>query len=523
MIHPAWLIGLTLSAQVPVPGAINEAPAILRANFQEILDQEAERLAERVGTLMRDGQINAAREVRLWIPSVHPVDGPIRFQPLPEVVPAPARPATQDPEALAIRIATAGTLFDLAKQAAAPGEGQNFALADCCLRAVLDREPDHAESRRLLGFVAFEGGWATSFAAGLLKQAMVLHPKFGWVPDDWKPRLDRGELPGTKFVKGKPTEWLPADQADALRSGWNSSQDRFQQPWRITTEHFEIQTNVPLSEAILFGRRLEQLHEVFFSMFADLIVRDRLPLARRFANTDAKPGKPTLKHAVWYFAERSQYIAYLRSKFHRDESLSLGFYMDPREARSRGTTPGSYFYRDANSPIDVESTLYHEASHQLLFETAGPAGYDRNQGNYWVWEGLGTYFETLAPQTDGSILIGGLVGPRIREARRRIVQDNDAVPIADLTALNQDRFLNDDNGHAVYFYYAESMALTLFLMHHDQGRYRDRFLDYVRDAYRGRLRRNSPAPSLEDRLGVSYHELDAQLRAYLKSAKEPSD
>ncbi|MEO6810948.1 MAG: DUF1570 domain-containing protein, partial [Isosphaeraceae bacterium] len=218
----------------------------------------------------------------------------------------------------------------------------------------------------------------------------------------------------------------------------------------------------------------------------------------------------------------SQYIAHLRTRFHRDESLSLGFYMDPREAKARGTTPRSYFYRDAASPIDVESTLYHEASHQLLFETAGPARYDQNTGNYWVWEGLGTYFETLVPQADGSILIGGAIGPRVQEARRRIVENNDPVPIADLVALNQDRFINDENGHAVYFYYAESMALTLFLMHHDQGRYRDRFLDYVSDAYRGRLRRNSSAPTLEDRLGVPYRELDAQLRTYLKSTEGPS-
>ncbi|MEO6809310.1 MAG: hypothetical protein ABI353_09395, partial [Isosphaeraceae bacterium] len=310
MIHPAWLIGLTLSAQVPVPDAANEAPSALRASVQAALDQEAERLAERVGTLMRDGQVDAAKGVSPWIPPILPDDGPTRFQPLPEVVPAPIKPAAQDPEASKIRVSTARILFDLARQAAAPGAGQNFALADRCLRAVLERDPGHAEARRLLGFVAFEGGWATPYAAGLLKQTLVLHPKFGWVPDDWGPRLDRGELPGTKFVRGKPTEWLPADQADALRSGWNSSQDRFQQPWKITTEHFEIQTNVPLSEVIVFGRRLERLHEVFFSMFADLIGRDRLPLAQRFANGGAKPAKPTIKYSVWYFAERSQYIAH---------------------------------------------------------------------------------------------------------------------------------------------------------------------------------------------------------------------
>ena len=35
------------------------------------------------------------------------------------------------------------------------------------------------------------------------------------------------------------------------------------------------------------------------------------------------------------------------------------------------------------------------SAHQLLFESAGRQNYDRNVGNYWVFEGLGTYFETV--------------------------------------------------------------------------------------------------------------------------------
>ena len=67
----------------------------------------------------------------------------------------------------------------------------------------------------------------------------------------------------------------------------------------------------------------------------------------------------------------------------------------------------------------MTATLYHEVSHQLLFESAGRrTTIERNVGNYWVFEGLGTYFETLTAEPDGSLRIGGLVGPRIDEARR---------------------------------------------------------------------------------------------------------
>ena len=37
------------------------------------------------------------------------------------------------------------------------------------------------------------------------------------------------------------------------------------------------------------------------------------------------------------------------------------------------------------------------------------------------------------------------------------------------------------------------MALTVFLMQWHQGTYRDAFLDYVRDAYRGRIKRGTGA------------------------------
>ena len=156
------------------------------------------------------------------------------------------------------------------------------------------------------------------------------------------------------------------------------------------------------------------------------------------------------------------------------------------------------------------ATLYHEASHQILFETAGKTSYDTNRTNYWVWEGLGTYFETVEPQEDGSILVGGLVGPRIDQARLRAAR-GDYVPLAELTAMGEDKF-REDKDEAVYRNYAQAMALTVFLLHGEGGRYREAFLDYVADAYRGKVK----ASSLADRLGVPFTTLDKQFKAYLK-------
>jgi hypothetical protein len=62
------------------------------------------------------------------------------------------------------------------------------------------------------------------------------------------------------------------------------------------------------------------------------------------------------------------------------------------------------------------------------------------------------------------------------------------------------------------------MALAVFLMQWHQGTYRDAFLDYVRDAYRGRIKRGH-GRSLQDRLGQKYSTLDSQFLAFLKDGQ----
>ena len=374
---------------------------------------------------------------------------------------------------------------------------------------MLDRQPDHAEARRLLGFLPREGGWTTPYAADMLARKAVRDPTYGWVPGDWVPHLKRGELPGPRGSN----RWLPAEEADALRRDWASK-------WVISTEHFEIYTNVPLNEAISFGRKLEDLHELFFAMMADVIDPDRLPLAQRFRSPRLQPALPKAKkpYQVYYFATRQEYAEYLAPHQQGEGAkTSLGTYIPRKESKQIGGV--SYFFNDVGGQLDVTATLYHEASHQLLFESAGPDDYARNTSNYWVFEGLGTYFETLRHEPDGSLRIGGLVGPRIAEARRRL-RDGEFVPIKELVSYNHSRFWGPPGARVIFLHYAESMALAVFLMQAEGGRHREGFLDYVRDAYKGRFRGGS-GHGLDDRLGVPYPGLDRAFLDYLARGPKP--
>src|SRR5262249_11143240 len=141
------------------------------------------------------------------------------------------------------------------------------------------------------------------------------------------------------------------------------------------------------------------------------ILGENLAVIRRFQDP-ALVGEPLYKpHLVSYFSSKQEYVEFLSRKLGgTDLSQSLGYYDPPKPGRG-GRAP-AYFFRDPDGQLPVTATLYHEVSHQLLFETAGPNAYTKNAGNYWVFEGLGTYFETVQPQPDGSLEVGGLVGRR---------------------------------------------------------------------------------------------------------------
>ena len=290
MLHGEWLVGLSLVFQVPAPSPGSDPAVELKAAARSILEREARALEVLAAGVAGKDDVKAAAEIRRLLPRSRPRDGASRIVPLPEVVPPRGRGLTSisskgskpsgPAEAGAwhagvekARSRSAADFLALARRSAAANPPQ-YALAGIALCAVLERQPDQPEARRLMGYVPHDGGWARPFAVAQLKQGLVNHPVFGWVPGDWVAHLDAGERPAPGVRGARKVQWLPADEADRLRSDWKN-------PWRIATEHFEVQTDVPLAEAIEFTRRLEAFYDLFFALMAD-VVGESLPLARRF-------------------------------------------------------------------------------------------------------------------------------------------------------------------------------------------------------------------------------------------------
>ena len=517
MITSACWMGLLLFAQVPPPAVAPEKVSELRKEYEATIKRETDAITALAGKLQKQGKAKDAEECRRKIDSPQSPDGASRFVPLLEVVPrrskalanVPVKGAGAEPwrgELDAIRETCGKALFEIAQKAAAKIPGQ-FALADQALRGVVARLPDHPEARRLLGFVSYEGGWATPFAARLLRKKMINHPVFGWVEWSWVPHLDQGELPAPPTRGQQTLRWLPAEQADELHRPWESR-------WRIHTEHFDIHTNVKFSDAIAFGRQLESFHELFLALFADVLRLDHPDsLATHFKdktkgkNLEAERGLPP--HQVYYFATKQEYVDHLSFLGDPNIDKTLGRYLPPKPRQ--GNRAPAYLFHDPGGQLEVSATLFHEVSHQLLFESVGRSEFERNAGNYWVFEGLGTYFETVSMLPDGSILYGGRTSPRLEEARIRLVDRDELVPTETFVGFGQNEF-NEDS--VIYLHYAQAMALTIYLMQSDQAEHREAFLDYVKDAHKGRLRRDG-GKSLRERIGISYSKLDRDLIRYL--------
>jgi hypothetical protein len=322
---------------------------------------------------------------------------------------------------LEMRREQAAALFAEAKAAS---DQRQAARAYQLLHEALREDPDHAEARRILGYVKAGSQWR-------LPDEEKMTPR--------QPPLDHPRLP-----------WKARGY------------------WSLETPNFQIVTNSKgeLSEA---GQQLENLHglwrQIFFSYWSSPEA-----LAARFAGTNEPLARPRPKMQVVLFATQREYAAYVASA-HPKAAATLGLYDDKQRM--------AYFFAGNAS---VYPTWYHEATHQLFQQSIPDARDEPGQArNFWALEGAALYMESLA-RHGGYWTAGGCEANRLQFARYRVLSGDLALPLARLAAMSREEIQNSSEIGRIY---SQAAGLAHFLIDGQEGKYREPFIELLSAIYRG--------------------------------------
>jgi hypothetical protein len=377
-------------------------------------------------------------------------------------------------------------LFDLARQAI---RAKRASLAMELVLAALREDPDHAAGRRLLGYQPFRGQWRTAYEVRKLQGGQVWDERFGWLPKNHLTRYEAGE----RFSDGG---WKSAEEDARLHRDINRG-------WKIETDHYRVTTNHSLEAGVQLGVKLEALYQAWRQVFLRYYASDA-EIAQLFEGR-ASAKRNARRHEVLYFRDRDEYQQALRGQVPPDVQTT-GIYI--------GDHKTAYFFAPEPDSAEAaeDSTLYHEATHQLFSESRPVVADIGRQANFWIVEGVACYMESFNPAT-GDHTVGGADTPRYVAARFRLIDDNFYVPLADFCGYGMQKLQRDER---IAMLYSQASGLTHFLMHYGGGKYRDALVRYLEAVYTGR---DQPG-SLAELCGVPFEELDKQYREFMEMQVE---
>ena len=158
---------------------------------------------------------------------------------------------------------------------------------------------------------------------------------------------------------------------------------------------------------------------------------------------------------------------------------------------------------------DTRTTQPGQPTHQLFQQSRPASGEAGRKANCWLIEGIAMYMESLR-RRDNCFVLGGRDDVRVEAARRHLEKNDFYVPFDKLSRMG----VRDVQTHPhIAMLYSQIAAMTSFLVHYQNGRYRDALVSCLRAIYDG-----SQDPDLLARTtGVDYAEMDKQYRAYMAS------
>ena len=451
-------------------------------------------LKELARTCADKGLADAAEYIRVLAEPVGAVD--MRLTPLPRQVELPLRnDLSADERYWRAQLRSqqkdyARDLYALSRQALNAGH-VNYAFD--LIREVALHDSDNANARKILGFVRSGDEWVSAFAASMARQKKVWNDQYGWIPRDHVERYDRGE----RMYKGR---WISAAKEAEIRHD-------FVNAWEIRTEHYLVRTNHSLERGVELATKLEDLHSLFFQLMAGFF-NSAEQVQQLFAGNSARAAMIARPNVINYYRTRDEYLAAVRKETNQQVEITRGIYF-PRNGIA-------FFFYDPDN--DDDSTLYHEATHQLLSGSRPQTGEIGIKSNFWVIEGIACYMETFHRGQDG-FSVGNPAHERIQAARHHFLVDRYYVPLRDFARMGMAAF---QTAQEIRSNYSQGAALTHFFMHYDDGRYREALIEHLSQVYSPIKSVCENPESLDDLTGVAAEELDRQYADYIRNLAPPS-
>lgn len=370
---------------------------------------------------------------------------------------------------------------------------QHIGLGYRIARTVLQVNPDHADARQMLGYVRDGNEWMTPFTMQKKKDGKIWDPRYGWIGKDDLTKYEKGLRPYRD-------RWLPEEQERNLRLAQEDL-------WEIRTEHWVIRTDHSLEKGVEIAGKLEDYFQFFIREYPELF-NNRGQMKELFQiGGNARPRVDNNPLQVNYFATREGYLERLRNQ-PPVISTTNGIYLQNEKT--------SFFYSRPENPEEAESTIYHEATHQILFESRPTLREIAQTKHFWAVEGFACYMESYRNR-DGEITLGDPRFIRFDNARVRLILDRFYVGLEDLTSLGQADFQRQQQ---LPLLYSQASGVVHFFLHANDGQYRDDFVRFLSEIYASRQRSDRDVTPLDRLTGKKYSELDEEYVRYIARQAE---
>lgn len=352
------------------------------------------------------------------------------------------------------------------------------------IHEVLWYDSDYGRARSLLGYEQYGDEWVTPFAAKKMRDRFVWHDRFGWLPALHVERYEKGE----RFYRNR---WHSVQKEAELRRQWVHA-------WEIETDNYLLKTNVSLEEGVVLAKKLEVFHEWFQRAFPAFF-NTPAQLKMLFGQANRRRRVKRSPYVVHYYRDKEEYVRRLIKK-NPQIAITNGIYTPDERT--------SHFYVDPNS--DIESTVYHEATHQILFELNPIPRRIADNEHFWIVEGFACYIESFRPLADG-ISVGNPDYVRFFFAQHNLIEDGFFVPLDRFASLSKNAYQTPMH---ISERYSQASGLVHFYMHYKNGLYRDAMIDHFAALYRP-IAPGFRIGGMDQFTGVPYSKLSQQYREYI--------